>query len=247
MTAVRFLKKYRFVLTLILAVLMTGSIALGVGKSAREINFVTITGDINKQQRSALEQQLVEIGSLSEITQVKRHLEEAPWIQSVQVGRHWPDELTIQVMPRKPIAYWNEKEFISGDGIVFESDYLTPGPLPQLHGRPGAEKVVMERYQQLNRALLKTGQFVDVLSLNERGSLEFENQLGVVVALGNVDLEARLQRFIRVSESLENSAVNKKIQRIDTRYSNGVAVDFFDDGEPLDVANNIKLQREASL
>ena len=84
----------------------------------------------------------------------------------------------------------------------------------------------MGHYQWLNRALLKSGHFIEVLVLNERGSLEFENQHGVRVVLGNADVKQRLQRFLKVSEQIE--ALEMTPQRIDTRYTNGVAVNFIE-------------------
>lgn len=105
----------------------------------------------------------------------------------------------------------------------------------------------MGHYQRLNRALIKSGQFIEVLSLNGRGSLDFENQHGVQVSLGNVDIEQRLKRFIKVSMRIALHEGAPRVRRVDTRYPNGVAVEFYESGEDFEMAETFKLQREVSL
>jgi cell division protein FtsQ len=228
--------------------LIPGSLGLGFRGWLGQIDYVSVTGDLNNQQKAAVEQLLVTgISRLSDIEKVKKVLESVSWINTVQVRLNWPDEVVIQVVPEQAIAYWNDNAFINNAGIVFESGILVAGDLPQLYGPVGKEKAVMGHYQRLNRALAKTGHFIEVLSLNERGSLNFKNQHGVGVSLGNVDIENRLQRFIKVSRRIALSEAAPKVQRVDTRYPNGVAAEFDKSGPDFQIAETFKLQREVSL
>jgi cell division septal protein FtsQ len=83
--------------------------------------------------------------------------------------------------------------------------------------------------------------------LNERGSLNFKNQQGVRVSLGNVDIEQRLKRFIKVSRRIALTDAAPRVQRVDTRYPNGVAVEFDKSGPDFQIAETFKLKREVSL
>jgi cell division protein FtsQ len=228
--------------------LMSDSLGLGARGWLGQIDYVSVTGDLNNQQKSAVEQ-LVAAGTLRliDISRVKEVLEAVSWINTVQVRFNWPDELVIQVVPEQAIAYWNDDAFINNAGIVFESDFLVAGDLPQLYGPVGKEQSVMSHYQRLNRVLVKSGHFIEVLSVNERGSLNFKNQHGVRVSLGNVDIEQRLKRFIKVSRRIALYKAAPRVQRVDTRYPNGVAVEFDKSGANFQIAETFKLQREVSL
>jgi cell division protein FtsQ len=227
---------------------MSGSLGPGVGERIGRIDYVSVTGDLSNQQKSAVEQLLV-AGTLrlSDISRVKDALEAVSWINTVQVRLNWPDEIVIRVVPEQAIAYWNDDAFINSAGIVFESDFLAAGDLPQLYGPGGKEQSVMGHYQRLNRALVKSGHFIEVLRLNERGSLIFKNQQGVRVSLGNVDIEQRLKRFIKVSRRIALYKAAPRVQRVDTRYPNGVAVEFDKSGPDFQIVETFKLKREVSL
>ena len=236
------------VVLLVGTLLMSGSLGPGVRGWLGRIDYVSVTGDLNNQQKNAVEHLLIAGTSrLSDIERVKEVLEAIAWINTVQVRLNWPDEIIIQVVPEQAIAYWNDNAFINNAGVVFESGFLVAGNLPQLYGPVGKEKSVMGHYQRLNRALTKSGHFIEVLSLNERGSLSFKNQHDVRVSLGNVDIENRLQRFIKVSRRIALYEAAPRVQRVDTRYPNGVAVEFDKSGPDFEIAETFKLQREVSL
>ena len=241
---VRFFGRYR-VTTVLAAILLSGSIVFAMSEREREINYISITGNVSALQRDSITEILLTADtSLSDIESIKKVLTGVGWINDADVALHWPDELVVNVQPQRAIAYWNDNAFINSEGVVFETEFLVGGDLPQLYGPKGTEQVVMGHYQRLNRALSKSGHFIEVLVLNDRGSLVFENQHGVRVSLGNVDVKQRLQRFLRVSVKIEELELTP--QRIDTRYTNGVAVNFIE-AEGFEVAETFKLQREVSL
>ena len=214
-------ERRKIVIGFMLTFALSATIALGISESERGINFITVVGDVSTVQKELVEQKLM-TGSimLSQIEQVKQHLEAIDWIYQVNVSLHWPDKLTVEVVPQMPIAYWNDDAFINEVGEVFRSEFLVGGDLPLLYGPQGQEARVMEHYQKLSRAMLKSGHFIDVLKVSDRGAIEFENQHGVIVVLGNVDINQRLGRFLKVADALEFQGV----VRVDARYTNGVAV-----------------------
>lgn len=235
----RLVRRHKFFAFLIV-MLICVSLLARTWQQDRQVNYVSVTGDLTDGQKYAVEKLLVVRGSqLSDIGRVKSELESVSWINNVQVTLNWPDEISVQVVPEEAIAYWNDNAFVSSTGKVFESEYLSARDLPQLYGPHGKEQSMMVHYQRLNTALRKSGQFIKVLSLNERGSLQFENQFGVQVSLGNVDIEQRLKRFIRVSNQIALHEVTPRIRRIDTRYPNGVAVEFAKSEQNFEIAETL--------
>tara|TARA_B100001971_G_scaffold214434_1_gene251916 strand:+ start:2648 stop:3367 length:720 start_codon:yes stop_codon:yes gene_type:complete len=221
----RVLQNPKVILSAFVALLVTGSIGFAFVEYEREVNYISITGNVTEIQRDSVIHTLLALNiSMSDIEGVKQALAGIGWIKGAGVALHWPDELVVNIQPQKAIAYWNDDAFINSEGEVFETEYLVGGDLPQLYGPVGSEQMVMGHYQKLSRALLKSGHFIEVLMLNDRGALEFENQHGVRVSLGSVNLKQRLQHFIKVSHKIEE--LEKLPLRIDTRYTNGVAVNF---------------------
>ena len=239
--------RHKIMAAVAISVTMSGSFVLGLGDREREVNFISVTGDLTASEKSSIQSLLARQDSLSDIDAVKKYLEDVGWIHTAHVTLHWPDEIAVQVVRQTAIAYWNDDAFINNEGIVFESVHYIGGELPQLYGSAGKEKEVMSHYQKLSRALVKSGRFIEVLLLNDRGSLEFESKDGIRVALGNVDIEQRLQRFLRVSRTIKEMANVPKIKKFDARYINGVAIDFVGEGNGFEVAKTYKLQGEVNL
>ena len=243
----RSIAQHKIIVIVIISISMSGSLILGLGEQTRDIKFISVLGELTTTEKSYVERLLAGRESLSDITDVKKSLEAVGWIHSAQVTLHWPDEMEIEVVSEVAIAYWNDDAFINSEGFVFESANYVGGELPQLYGLVGKEKVVMKHYQKLSRALLKSGRFIEVLKLNDRGSLEFESKDGIRVALGNVDIEQRLQRFLTVSRAIKGMENVPQIEKFDARYTNGVAVNFVEEGEGFEVAKTYNLQGEVSL
>jgi len=239
--------QHKTLLAVIVSIGTSGSLVLALGERDRQVNFISVTGELTISEKSFIEQRLAQHESLSNIDDVKQDLESVGWVHTAHVTLHWPDEIVIRIVPQVAIAYWNDDAFIDSEGVAFESAHYIGGELPQLYGPVGKEKVVMGHYQKLSRALLRSGHFIEVLQLNDRGSLEFESRGGVRVALGNVDIEQRLQRFLKVSKQIEGMDNVPEIAKFDARYINGVAIGFVEEGEGFEVAKTFKLQGEVNL
>ena len=245
--ALRWLTPYKILLGIVISITLSGSLVLGLSDRQREVNFISVTGDLTSIEKASVDRLLAGHDSLSDIDDVKESVEAVGWIRAAHVTLHWPDEIAVHVAPQVAIAYWNDDAFINSEGAVFESMHYVGGELPQLYGPVGKEKVVMGHYQTLSRILLKSGRFISVLTVNDRGSLEFESRDGVRVALGNADIEQRLQRFLKVSKRIERMENVPQIEKFDARYINGVAVEFVEEGEGFEVARTYKLQGEVNL
>jgi cell division protein FtsQ len=236
--------------TIAVGILIILIVALFVNISGQEFAMtrVSIVGDLSDDQRQDIYNRLVgDKGSSQRIGKIKQLLEALDWVRHVEVSRRWPDKLVISIVDETPVAYWNDDAFVSRAGKVFISKYQNGGDLAQLYGPVGQERTVMQQYQQLNNALLKSGQQIEVLSLDERGSWHFTNAVGVDVLLGKQHITERIQRYLHVLEDGGLESRMDNVLSIDTRYANGVAVRWKQPDKELDIAKNYKSQRDFRL
>jgi len=213
-----------------------------------EIEQLAVHGDIDQVQRKVIYQFIKENERhFADIVDVKERIENVGWVHHVNVRQIWPDKLSVEVIKEKPIAYWNADAFINFEGKVFESTYEVGGALPQLQGPEGTEAQVMQQYQQLTMALSPLGQSIEVLTLDTRGSWQFINQHDVRVLLGKNDIMERVHRFVKISESDDFASKLEFVHQVDTRYSNGIAVDWKKDYEAMGIATAFSTQSELRL
>jgi cell division protein FtsQ len=236
--------------TIAIGVLIALVVAFFVNVSGQEfaLTRVSIVGALTDDQRQDVYKRLLgDKGNSQRIGKIKQLLEAADWVKHVEVSRRWPDKLVISIVDETPIAYWNDDAFVSREGKVFISRYQNGGDLAQLYGPVGKEQFVMQQYQQLNNALLKSGQEIEVLSLDDRGSWQFTNAVGVDVLLGKEHITERIQRYLHVLDDGGLESRMDNVMSIDTRYANGIAVRWKIPEKELDIAKHYKSQRDFSL
>ncbi len=213
-----------------------------------KIEQLAVHGEIDQAQRKAIYEFVKkQEKQFRDIDAVKLGVEAIGWVHHVNVMQIWPDKLSIEVVREQPIAYWNDDAFINVEGKVFESAYEVGGALAQLRGPVGSESQVMKQYQQLTMAMSPVDQTIEVLTLDDRGSWQFTNQHDVRVLLGKNDIMERVHRFVLISSSAGFATSVEFIKQVDTRYSNGIAVDWKDDFEARGIATAFNTQRELKL
>ncbi|MEX0943513.1 MAG: cell division protein FtsQ/DivIB [Pseudomonadales bacterium] len=235
----------------IAVLVLVGVAAFGM-RAAQEVsldmNFLAVGGDLSQAQRTEILNTLVVNRlKIKELGDIKRILEAREWIDKVDVARHWPDRIEIKVSEEQAIAYWNDDAFVNDKGKVFTSPYLVPGDLAHLYGPDSSEREVMQQYHDLTKALTQSAQSIEVLVFDERGAWEFTTGQGVKVLIGKDNIMERIQRFLLVVERGGLYQRLDDIEQIDTRYSNGIAVDWKDSQTGLSLANTNNSQRELRL
>lgn len=232
---------------------MSGSLYLVLNVQPLEIEYVSVDGQLDEQQLTQQQRNevLTLLSSLSltngNIKFLRSRIESVSWVAETTVERKWPDTLLVKVVPEKAIALWNNDAFINDVGEVFHSDYEHGQHLAQLYGPVGSEREVMRQYQLVNNALLKVGRSIQALRLDSRGAWILTNDLGIEVLLGRDELMERIQRLILIAEHVDLMGRLDEIERIDTRYANGVAVSWKHATEGMELAKTFKLQREQKL
>lgn len=194
----------------------------------RQFLHVEVVGPLKGESRNGLErhagQWLGESFFTTDLADIKVSLEQRPWVESAAVRREWPDRLVVEVREHKPLAYWNDRQLISRTGEVFlPRNREVAGTLPRLRGPEGRAREVIDRGRVMANALDARGIGFAGIALEERGAWTLTLANGIDVALGRDQIDERFQRFLTVyGERLASRA--DQVERIDARYTNGVAV-----------------------
>lgn len=237
----------RLFIAAIAVALLGGVVYAETRASSLDISYVSVLGNLKAKERAEIyEHLLVYRNEIGGIRDIKSILDQVSWIDHVEVTRRWPDQIMVAVTKEKPIAYWNNDAYIDARGKVFHSPWTDTQGLAELSGPPETEREVMQQYQQLSRALGRSGRGIASLSLDARGAWEFTTTDGIGVKLGKDDIMDRFQRFLLVLDSKTLASRTSDIKQIDTRYSNGVAVSWKEKPEGLDVAKT-NYQRDLGL
>lgn len=174
-----------------------------------------------------------------DIANIEQQVSELNWVKSVKVERKWPNSIAISLLPRQAIAKYGSERMLSGDGIVFKGDGLVKKneTLPQLYGPVDKTIIMMEQYHQLNKWFKNSHIKITELSLSDQMTwfLKFDNGLRVIV-----DKEKSQKKLFHLSVVLEKQLkpFMKRINYIDLRYKNGMAVSW-QNGMPANFATYV--------
>jgi len=173
-----------------------------------------------------------------DLNHVREILLQQPWVQEVSLRRRWPAGVSVYIKEQKPVAYWNDKGYISESGDVFKPSSVNKKlNLPKLKGPEGQHNTVWKFMNVLYQEMIVLNYEVKRLHLDDRRawqliitsnaeteSAAFKNDINV--RLGRFDIENRMQRFVRILPALttEMKHEENKIKSIDMRYPNGFAV-----------------------
>jgi cell division protein FtsQ len=151
-------------------------------------------------------------------------LQRVPWVRSIALRRHWPDQLEVSVTEHDALARWNESGLIDSTGEVFNANY--DGDLPLFEGPEGTAAQVTERYADFSSVLRPIGLALAEIHLSPRGGWQLKTRSGLTLALGRNGALDRLTRFAtfhgRTIARLERGGTG--VDYVDLRYPNGFAV-----------------------
>lgn len=147
-----------------------------------------------------------------------------PWVARAVVSKNWPDTVLVRVVEHQPVAHWTEGRLVSTEGVAF----AVPGAdeiqgLPWLEGPDGKLDEVFENWRKFNNMLMPTGQEIQRIRLDARGSWFVELSHGTEVHIGRESTNSRLQRLVRSWPELMRNRDLAPIG-VDLRYTNGFAV-----------------------
>ena len=168
-----------------------------------------------------------------DLDEVRREVEQLPWIEAAEVRKRWPDLIEVRVVERRAVAVWGDRRLVSARAELFRvPGGSAPAGLPQLAGPDTRVAEVLDFYRDTQTALGGTGMQVEAATLSGRGSWMLTLASGGQIVIGREAPAARLQRFIEALPRIEPIA-NAQFERVDLRYANGFAVHWRPQAPPV--------------
>ena len=153
-------------------------------------------------------------------------LEALPWVESAKVHKLWPDVLEVTLVEHQPLARWGDDRLLSVQGkLIAIPEGLDVSALPDLGGPDAQTEQVLELHAFASELFARSGQPLQRLRMDARGSWELRLAGDIDVVLGRHDARSRLQRFARVLPQLV-AAQKAPIVRADLRYTNGFTLSW---------------------
>jgi len=147
--------------------------------------------------------------------------EKLPWARNVSVRRRWPDKLEVVIEEHQALARWGNTALVNKQGELFHA--ASSSDLPVFYGPDNGVIEVASQYDELSQVLKTAKLEVATLALTPRRAWQITTTNGIVLELGRVEMQARLEKFANIYSSTL-VGLNKKIAYVDLRYPSGFAV-----------------------
>ncbi len=156
------------------------------------------------------------------LAEVVSEVESHPWISVASARRIWPDTLLIEIVEQRPVAVYNDTQYLGLSGDLFEPPALVDEPMPRLYGALSETTQVYSHYSVFSDRL---ADFANVISVSRGHGLGWEIELeqGFTLKLGRVDILGRLARARDILIRLDMDRL-RKLREVDARYDNGIAL-----------------------
>ena len=199
-----------------------------VGSDQFPIRWVKVDGKlrhVSPPQVRAVISPLAENGFFAlDLGQIRRTVEDLPWVANVSVRKRWPDVLQLEIDEHMARASWAGGGFIDQHGAVFSvPSGFAVDSLPVLGGPKDRVGEVVAMFNTLVDLLGSVGLDVRRLDMTPRGAWRVTLNSGTKLALGREAPIARLERFVRAYRGLMARA-QRRMLSADLRYPNGFAV-----------------------
>ena len=217
------------VLIILIGLGVTGSIAAsGLSHLLKDIQIrqVKLLGDLRYLDAENLTKDLsVKFdGSYLDttLTEVVSEVESHPWISNASVRRVWPDTLLIEIVEQRPVAVYNDTQYLGSSGDLFEPPELVEKPMPRLYGALSETSQVYSHYRVFSDRLADLAKVTSVSRGHDLG-WEIVMDQGFTLQLGRVDILGRLARARDILKQLDKDRL-RQIRKVDARYDNGIAL-----------------------
>ena len=181
-----------------------------------------------------------------DLDDIKRRIESLPWVQHAVVRREWPDSMLVTISEHRPVMRWQNEQWVNAAGEVIDVPNVAVDikrPIV-LSGNQDDAQLLLHKAFLWKKSLSRDG--LELQSLNLSGSHAWT--LGIYhglsdskfeLLLGRENANHRLERFRSLFDERFSNA-NQRLQRVDARYPDGLAVnaiaipnDNFPAGEEL--------------
>jgi cell division protein FtsQ len=184
----------------------------------------------------------------TDLEQVRTTFEAVPWVRKASVRREWPNQLIVQVEEHEALGTWGEDgKLLSVKGDVFTANLAEADEdhaLPAFDGPTGSEKEVLTRFAELRGWFAPIRLTPESISLSNRYAWTVRLNNGMSVELGREKdkdtLHGRVQRLVSIYPQLVARLQEGRIDTIDMRYPNGLALSSAALTVPADASKPVK-------
>ena len=184
----------------------------------------------------------------SDLEQVRTTFEAVPWVRKASVRREWPNQLIVAVEEHEALGTWGEDgSLLSVKGDVFTANLAEADEdhaLPAFEGPTGSQKEVLARFAELRGWFAPIRLVPASISLSNRYAWTVKLDNGMSVELGREQdrntLHTRVQRLVSIYPQLVARLQEGRIDTIDMRYPNGLALSSAALNVPADASKPVK-------
>jgi cell division protein FtsQ len=144
-----------------------------------------------------------------------------PWVRAAAVRRVWPQSLEVTLEEHVVLARWGSSALLNVHGELFRA--ASDEELPLFEGPDDSPLEMLRQYVVFSGLLGPLQQNIQEMNLSPRRAWRLHLEAGTVVELGREQMEARLERFVRVHDRTSGQ-LNPQPHHVDLRYPNGFAV-----------------------
>lgn len=201
---------------------------------SKPISAYALVGKTEFTDYADVQDVLLKMGTLKgfwgqDVKAIQERLESLPWVKGAVVRKVWPNRLSIWLTEYMPVAVWNNTEFITKEGTVFQlpMERLKNNTLPYLGGPNYQSLKVLEAWNQIYADFKAKNLSVKGITIDERGAWQVTLDNDIVLKLGRGEWKSKLERFVTIYPQIEVPE-GKRIDYIDLRYAAGAAVGMAD-------------------
>ncbi len=162
---------------------------------------------------------------------VRAAFETVPWVRKAAVRREWPNKLVVSVEEHQPLGTWGEDgRLLSVRGDVFTANMAEAeedSQLLEFDGPTGSEKEVLARYVELHEQFKSIDLVPVSVHLTGRFAWSVKLNNGMKVMFGREHDKVKLGDLVgRLTQAYPQlvARVGNRIERVDLRYPNGLAL-----------------------
>lgn len=186
-----------------------------------------------------------------DLVKARNAFEKLPWARNVSLRRRWPDKLEVVIEEHQALARWGTIALVNTHGELFHA--ASGSELPVFYGPGDGVIEVASQFGEFSKTFKKANLEIANLALTPRRAWQVTTTSGMVVELGRVEMQPRLEKFVSVYSSTI-AGLNMKVTYADLRYPNGFAVRKPVEAKPIVVedknavaTSNVKLNSTKSL
>ncbi|MDP3087730.1 MAG: cell division protein FtsQ/DivIB [Methylotenera sp.] len=172
-----------------------------------------------------------------DLIKARNAFEKLPWARKVSVRRRWPDKLEVVIEEHQALARWGSIALVNTHGELFHA--ASNSDLPVFFGPGDGVIEVASQYIEISKTLKNANLKVANLTLTPRRAWQISTTNDMVIELGRIEMQVRLDKFASVY-SHTIAGLNMKVTYADLRYPNGFAV-----RRPV-VANSVRINPEGA-